>query len=173
MNIETDLARDHRRPRGLDWVEVGPFVDPGLRMITGAIYERGSYRAISTLVNAEYPTGEGVGPQFHISFSRTDTATGRLCRREVRQVLRDFGLLGAEEDNHHPGRAHHFWRPVDPAHRVACQCKATEDTIREPGGYRWTNPTPESGEGCRGCEYALMSGQPCPIHHRAAPRSAP
>lgn len=104
------------------------------------------------------------GPQWHISI----TLKGKRPKpNHVRAVLRDFGMVGAEEDNHHPGNARHFWIPCDPTRRVDCECKATEVIVVDPDGYTWTNPTPESGEGCRGCEWArapLARGKACPIH---------
>ena len=131
----------------------------------------GCIYAISTLVEAELPDGSGRrGPQWHISISRSGK---RPSAGDVRKALRSFGLVGAEEDNHHPGVARHFWRPVDPGARVDCECKTTEELIVEPDGYRWTNPTSESGEPCRGCEHVVVTGQPCPIHAPAEVTDGP
>lgn len=116
---------------------------------------------LSSLVLAELPNGSGdSGLQWHVSIS---CGTGRPGRVLVRRVLREFDMAGAEEDNHHPGRARHFWRPLDPAARVACECKQTEITVTEPDGYRWTNPRPGEGP-CRGCEHAARFGSRCPLH---------
>lgn len=133
----------------------------------GAIYVRSGVTVISTRVMAQYPRGVGIGPQDHVSVSRR---LRRAPEADVQRALLAFGMVGAEEDNHHPGIARHFWRPVDPAHRVACECKATEQVIRDPrDGYEWTNPTTASGEGCRGCWYAATLGKytgrdRCPVH---------
>jgi hypothetical protein len=116
---------------------------------------------ISSLVDADLPDGSGVGPQWHVSVSARGK---RPDDRQVRRALKAFGLVGAEEDNHHPGIARHFWRPVDPAHRVDCKCKATEEIITEADGYRWTNPKTSTTETCRGCDIAPVTGKPCPIH---------
>lgn len=127
-------------------------------------HERNGVTVISVLELAEAPDGRGDSiPQWHISISRLGK---RPSDRHVRRVLRDFGLLGAEEDNHHPGAVRSFWLPVDPSRRVECQCKTDEDVIVERDGYRWTNP--REGEGaCRGCELERMMGKPCSIHRRS------
>jgi hypothetical protein len=133
-------------------------------LLQALMFQRGPLCVISGLEVAELPDGTGTGPQWHVSVSR---ANGRPTDDDMRIVLRDFELVGAEEDNHHPGVARHFWMPVDPAHRVDCECKIEEETIVEPDGYRWTNP--RAGEGaCRGCELELMVGQRCPIHATAS-----
>jgi hypothetical protein len=135
------------------------------------VHEYGRAFVVSALELADYPDGSGVrGPQWHLSISGRGKH-GRVERpdeKRVRQVLRDFGLEGAEEDNHHPGHARHFWLPVDLARRVTCECKETEETIVEPDGYRWTNPT---DGGCRGCELEVLIAKPCPIHKPASARA--
>ena len=71
-------------------------------------------------------------------------------------------MLDAEQDNHHPGGACHFFQPVDPARRRDCECKVTEVVVTEPDGYQWTNP---SDGPCRGCELGkLIPSKPCPLH---------
>lgn len=134
------------------------------------IYERAGVRVISSLVVGRMPEGKGdIGPQWHVSISDRG---GRPNDHTRRAALGAFGLAGAneaEEDNHHPGRARHFWLVCDEERRVACECKDEEETIVEPDGYRWTNPKPETGEGCRGCEFERTpDGPPCPIHRPEA-----
>lgn len=115
----------------------------------------------SALVDAELPDGSGRrGLQWHVSVSQSGA---RPSPEGLALALRDFGMTGAEEDNHHPGVARHFWRPLDPKQRVACECKATETVVVEPDGYRWTNP---SDAPCRGCELAAMTGAPRTLHSR-------
>jgi hypothetical protein len=126
--------------------------------------------AISTLELAELPDGSGeVGPQWHLSIS---SAQHRATAAQAARALEDFGLVGAEEDNHEPGIARHFWLPVDPARRRDCECKESEVTVVEPDGHRWTNPREGEGE-CRGCEYEAgpgrLIGRGCPLHPEAAP----
>lgn len=128
-------------------------------------WQYGPLFVLSELVVAEYPDGAGVGPQWLVSIS----ASGKRPKpKQVRKALRAFGMVGAELDTHHPGVAVDYWRPVDPAHRVDCQCKADEATVREPDGYTWT--TPADGD-CRGCELEQLTGAPCPTHTGASPNT--
>jgi hypothetical protein len=154
-----------RQPRDSGWTYVFASVIPsGDAVLSASQWRSGPVRVTSALEDAEYPDGIGGGPQWHISIS----AMGKRPKEHhVRRALRAFGMVSAEEDNHHPGVARHFWMPVDPAHRVECQCKTDEDVIVDPDGYEWTNPKPESGEECRGCEFEKMRGKPCPIHRAA------
>lgn len=151
-----------RRPTGKRWGQLSP---PTVALESGLVHScsawcRGGFTVISALELAKYPVSPEIGPQWHISISHLG---GRAS--VVSGVLRAFGMPKAEEDNHHPGIARHFWLPADPAHRVDCECKETEATIIEPDGYRWTNPTDAP---CRGCEFESLLGAPCPLHSEAA-----
>lgn len=118
----------------------------------------------SSLSSMDPPDGVGAPiPQWLVSVSHGGK---RASDKQLRRALRAFGMTGAEEDNHHPGVSRAFFLVCDPARRVTCECKVTEDVITEPDGFRWTNPKPETGEQCRGCEYAAIHGQPCPIHSK-------
>ena len=81
------------------------------------------------------------GPEFHLSVSRQIGGAPRRCStNDARYVLKQFGLDGAEEDNHVPGGVvRNFWRPV--AYRfvgLECDCKASEPTIVEDkGDFVW------------------------------------
>jgi hypothetical protein len=55
---------------------------------------------------------------------------------EARRALEAFGAAGFEEDNHSPGIARKFWRPVD-GKAEPCPCK--ENLIVEPDGYAWSS----------------------------------
>lgn len=160
-------ATTERRPRGNGWIRLyGSLAEQlGASEIARSAWTYGRISVISALCNAEMPDGNGVGLQWHISISRRGTR--RPSSSDARKALRSFGIGGAEEDNHEPGNARHFWIPVDPARRVDCQCKVDEDVIVEPDGHRWTNPKPETGEGCRGCSTAGITGRACPIHAKA------
>lgn len=152
-----------KRPSGAGWRELTRM--PALPTPTLAVswWTDRVVVVCSALEDADYPTGQGSGPQWHVSISlvsRTE-ALARPGRAEVRRVLKAFALVGAEEDNHHPGRARHFWRPVDPAQRVDCECKSTETLVTEGDGYRWTNPNDGP---CRGCEIARLTNVPCSLH---------
>src|SRR4029077_12117474 len=122
------------------------------------VWGYGPLRVISEVMDMEAPDGSGdVIPQWHISISRK----GERCDdHDVGRVLRAFEMEGAEEDNHHPGVARHFFLTVDPARRVACECKADEAVVVDPDGYRWSNDPKD----CRGCEFQRISGRACPIH---------
>lgn len=154
------------RPKGRDWAETT--CPASIEGIARSAWRSGPLLAFSTLVEADLPDGSGVGLQWHLSVS---CAGARPTNQEVKRALRAFKLKGAEEDNHHPGVARHFWRPVDAKHRVTCECKASEETIREADGYTWTNPRDGA---CRGCEFERLLGKPCPLHRApAAPLREP
>lgn len=140
---------------GIEWER---FPWPGGPRPIGSAWRCGPIVVLSELVTAEYPDGDGEGLQWIVSIS----ANGKRPKpKQVRKALRAFGMVGAEEDQHHPGVARQFWRPVDPKHRVDCQCKADERTVVEPDGYTWTMPV--DGE-CPGCELERITGAPCSIH---------
>lgn len=138
-----------------------------------SVWHRRGVFVISTLEMAEAPDGgKDVIPQWHVSIS---TRLGGVVRRstdqECRQVAACFGVAGAEEDNHHPGIARHYWMPMDPKRRVDCECKVTETVVTDPDGYRWSNSTDPAD--CRGCELEATLAReaidrPCPIHKPAA-----
>lgn len=130
-----------------------------------AVYDRHGIRAISTVVMAKAPNGPEVIPQYHISFSLI-AGEARATDRDCAVCLASFHLTGADEDNHEPGRARHFWMPLDPRHRVECECK-DETIIVEPDGHRWS--TPRDGSECYGCNHeadmrAHGVERPCTIH---------
>lgn len=157
---------EHPLPRSTAWCWVRDWCNPGTREVVGAIYESRGVLVISTRVDAVYPSGVGYGPQDHVSISRRQH---RAPQSDIDRALVAFGMVGTEEDNHHPGIARHFWRPVDPAHWATCQCKTSEVVLVDPrDGYTWTNPAQDPGE-CRGCEYARLIGRwrgqtACPVH---------
>lgn len=163
MNTPMRERRPRKEARG--WVEVGPVGSGDPSTIARSHWRRGPVSVISALELAELPDRSGAGPQWHVSVSRFGKRPKPI---EVERALRAFGMLGTEEDNHHPGGARHFWLPVDPEHRVDCECKTDEDVVVDPtDGYRWTNPRPEAGA-CRGCELAGILRRPCPIHAPSA-----
>lgn len=75
-----------------------------------------------------------VVPCFHLSISDDGH---RASNEVIRGVLAEFNLEGAEEDNHSPGVARHFWLDEGRAAQPDCECKKTEETIIEPDGYQW------------------------------------
>ena len=163
-------APTRRAPVGRGWRFRETITYPELvagRVRKADVWDRSGLRVLSELAYADLPDGAGVGPQWFVSVSyRRKRAPEKLVQR----ALRAFRMVGAEEDNHHPGVARGFWLPVDPAHRVDCECKVSELTITEPDGYRWQNARDPGA--CRGCEYAELFGKPCPIHAPRSPRPA-
>lgn len=156
--------REKRPPR--EWAEID---SSRIRGAAGVLelsaWQLGRTCVISSLDLAELPDGSGeVGPQWHISI--TAVGNRRAKPEQVRRALRAFGMVGAEEDNHHPGNARHFFMPVDPARRVDCECKATDENVIDPDGYRWTNDKSAGADPsvCRGCEIAPVTGRPCAVH---------
>ena len=151
-----------KRP-GVEWTRVPWPTSPA--PATGSAWRCGTLLVLSELAVAEYPDGDGSGPQWLVSVS----ASGKRPKpKQVRKALRAFGMVGAEIDTHHPGVAKHYWIPVDPTHRVDCQCKVDEETVRESDGYTWT--TSADGE-CRGCELESLTGAPCPRHSGSTPNT--
>lgn len=156
--MTAELREMRPREGANDWIEL--VCPPSVEGLFKSAWVSGPLFAISSLVVADLPSGKGLGLQWHLSVSHKGK---RPTDKELRRALRAFGMVGAEEDNHHPGVARHFWRPVDVEHRVDCECKATEAVVVEPDGYRWTNPTDSE---CRGCQWAAAVGRVCPLHGR-------
>ncbi len=147
-----------RRPKDGRWLRIGipPSIAAKTPSATSA-WQLGHVCVVSSLAIAEMPDGNGSGPQWHVSISDRGA---RPKDKHVRRAKRAFGMVGAEEDNHHPGAARHFWLTIDPARRVDCECKEGETTVTDPDGYSWQNDPNE----CRGCEYRDLMGSPCPVH---------
>lgn len=94
---------------------------------------------ISALEVAKDKDGIDRGPEFHISISkRSGPNVARCSVAEAAWVLHQFGLDGAEEDNHVPGGVvRNFWRPVaDAMVGLECACKEAEQAVVE-GDYVW------------------------------------
>lgn len=158
-------ATRERRPTSPEWLEFSPPLhlvqDPNTHAIS--MWRRGAVCVISTLITTELPGEDATGLTWHTSISRLGK---RPKARDVEHLLRDFGLVGAEEDNHHPGGVRNFFMPLDPSKRRDCECKTTEEIITERDGFTWTNPRGPSQGPCRGCELETIRGWPCPIHRR-------
>lgn len=133
------LALGERRPTSPKW-QTNKTFEVVAKAMNGEGYGTSAYtvgrlRVVSQLIVCDYPDGDGQGPTWIVSISRKGRriATTEECRR----LLRHLGIGQAEEDNHEPGIARKFWWPLDPAKRVECQCKETEETVIEPSGMRW------------------------------------
>jgi len=88
--------------------------------------------------------GSSNGPEYHISASRAVYVPKfhavRIDTNTAKWVLAEFGLDGAEEDNHVPnGVVRNFWRPVASGLiGKECRCKAEEVVIKEnKGDFVW------------------------------------
>lgn len=147
------------QPRGTGWTRRENTNPLAAKSVAESWWTREGVVVGSSLLDADLPDGSGQGLQWLVSENER-----RPSRAALRHALRAFGMLGAEEDNHHPGIARHFWKPLDRAHRVECQCKASETIVTEPDGYQWTTPTDVDAQGCRGCDFEQMLGKPCPLH---------
>lgn len=85
------------------------------------------------------------GPEYHVSISLQKQYPPRRCSStQARWALKQFGLDGAEEDNHVPnGVVRNFWRPVaDRLVGLECECKAEEPAIVEDKGDFVWRPAP-------------------------------
>lgn len=128
-----------------------------------SVWRSMSVFVISGLELAKAPDGRGdVIWQWHMSISHRGDRPTEL---EVKRALGAFGMVGAEEDNHHPGGARHFWRPVDPSRRVDCECKEDEAIVVEPDGYRWSKSRAPDAS-CEYCEMIAIGRTDvvCPVH---------
>lgn len=85
------------------------------------------------------------GPEYHISISKPGHSGVKRCdSNEAKWVLDQFGLDGAEEDNHVPGgKVRNFWRTVATGLiGMECACKAEEPAMVEDGGdFVWRGVT--------------------------------
>lgn len=128
----------------LDWY---PGVDIRKRMGSAypvVLYDHAAslLRVLSAVEVAKDKDDIERGPEYHISISKFghDGRPGMCSADEAKWVLEQFGLEGAEEDNHVPGGVvRNFWRPVaDRFVGLDCACKETEnveivgDFVRRP-----------------------------------------
>lgn len=76
--------------------------------------------------------------EWHVSVSgHRRTGYAPPSRMGLNKALVDFGMLGADEDNHLPGVARHFWLNVGQTTQAPCDCKATEKPHDEGDGFIW------------------------------------
>lgn len=100
---------------------------------------------LSSVELAVEKDGSSNCPEYHISISQMAWPHGKFSVTRVdtnlaKWVLAEFGLDGAEEDNHVPhGVVRNFWRPVaSTLVGKECPCKAEEVVIREnKGDFVW------------------------------------
>lgn len=130
------------RPRFAGWFEVP--TNPRLLELGGIartfIHEA---RHISVISAVEHPVDGKIdkGLEYHLSVARLSPNGPMRCSSDTaRWVQRQFGLDGAEEDNHVPGGVvRNFWRPVaDRFVGLECECKDDEPAIVEDkGDFIW------------------------------------
>lgn len=128
------------RPRGSGWREV-----PQRHMLgypCRAFFHDKTYLAVLSAVEVADDGKIDKGVEYHISISKQviGLRTQRCTSDEAKWVLDQFGLEGAEEDNHVPsGMVRNFWRPVaNSLVGLECECKAEEPAIVEDkGDFTW------------------------------------
>lgn len=142
-NIETVSIIQTLKPKNKDWIELA--VPPQMRhesiAITCWAHPELRFCAISAIEKAMDKDGIDRGPEYHLSFSKDNNGIKVRCdSNEVKWLLDQFGLEGAEEDNHVPhGIARNFWRTVrEDMIGLECGCKETEPIMKEnKGDYIW------------------------------------
>lgn len=144
VKTETIRTQRHRwkRPRPYRWTE-GPIVDmPG--QPSCCAYGKGQ---LLVFVSADEMDFRGEKrPQHMLSVSARSRLANSGGRRratdaEIADVLRDFDMGGAEEDNHQPGYIRMFFLLADPRpgeEGVQCECKTDEQLVVEADGFRWS-----------------------------------
>ena len=134
------------RPRFAGWHEIdapGAVTSMGgvARMFLHAETRLAVISAVEVAVDGKIDKG----PEYHLSVSRQTPMGPRRCTSDAaRWMLRQFGLDGAEEDNHVPnGVVRNFWRPVaEPLVGLECECKEEEPAIVEDNGDFVWRPAP-------------------------------
>jgi hypothetical protein len=131
-------------PKGDDWREIPMDKRYSLGFPSRAFIHKSNLAVISAVEVASEP-GMDKGFEYHVSISKQFPGgfSGRCDSNEAKWVLDQFGLDGAEEDNHVPhGIVRNFWRPVaDRLVGIECPCKAEEPAIREDKGDFVWRPT--------------------------------
>jgi len=127
------------QPSGDGWVMTPP---PKMLVAPNAV-EIWKYRERFAVISS-VEMAEAEGPDsplelhYHVSMSGPNRT--RIDSNDARWVLSQFGMDGAEEDNHVPhGFVRNFWRPVN-ENRVGieCACKEDKPALREnKGDFVW------------------------------------
>jgi hypothetical protein len=127
------------RPKQPGWREV-----PSLKQFSLGYPARAFFHDrhnIAVISAVEVASDEDRGPEYHISISKQlVSGPQRATSHEAKWVLEQFGLDGAEEDNHVAhGVVRNFWRPVALSLvGMECPCKADEPAIVEDkGDFIW------------------------------------
>lgn len=102
--------------------------------IVGEAWQGQGLFVISQVADVET---NGVSRETWIVSVTKQGALRRPTDDEMRRVRVIFGMIGADEDNHYPGRSRTLFMAVDPLYRAVCECKVEETTVVESDGYRW------------------------------------
>jgi hypothetical protein len=137
------------RPKGEGWKEITFDKRATLGYPARAFFHAKSSLAVISAVEVADDGKIEKGPEYHISISKQNSlilGPLRCDSNEAKWVLDQFGLDGAEEDNHVPnGMVRNFWRPVaNGLVGLECDCKAEEPAIREDKGDFVWRPAPDS-----------------------------
>lgn len=141
--IEVTSVIQSLKPKGENWMELPVSMPTMAESITATSWINRQYGffVISAVEKADQGDGIDRGPEYHLSFTRrTSRGPERVDTNEANWILKEFGLEGAEEDNHVPyGKARNFWRTVrEDMVGLECACKDEEPKIREnKGDYIW------------------------------------
>lgn len=130
------------KPKSDGWSEVEGAMRFSFGFPARAFAHKDGLFVISAVEVASDKDGIDRGFEYHVSISRpvSPGITSRCSSNEARWVLDQFGLEGAEEDNHVPhGKVRNFWRAVaTPLIGMKCACKEEEPAISEDkGDYVW------------------------------------
>lgn len=129
------------RPKGAGWRELPCDKRFTLGYPARAFFHPKSNLAVISAVEVADDGKIDKGPEYHVSISKQMLSGPRRCdSNEAKWVLDQFGLDGAEEDNHVPhGVVRNFWRPVATGLvGLECECKAEEPAIKEDkGDFVW------------------------------------
>lgn len=130
------------RPKGQGWREIEADQRYSLGYPMRAFFHPGRSLPVFSAVEAPKDGKIDKGFEYHLSISKQHYGQGiqRCNSAEAKWVLDQFGLDGAEEDNHVPnGKVRNFWRPVaDRFVGLECECKAEEPAIVEDkGDFIW------------------------------------
>jgi hypothetical protein len=129
------------RPKGEGWRELLCDQRASMGYPSRTFFHAKSSLAVISAVEVTDDGKIDKGPEYHVSISKqTVCGPSRCDTNAAKWVLEQFGLDGAEEDNHVPhGVVRNFWRPVAaPLVGLECECKAEEPAIREDkGDFIW------------------------------------
>jgi hypothetical protein len=125
-------------PMGSGWTEVPADQRFTMGFPLRAFLHRSGLFVMSAV---ETVSDEDKGPEYHLSITKQVNGKPIRCdSNAAKWVLEQFGLDGAEEDNHVPfGMVRNFWRAVATGMiGLECKCKAEEPAIREDkGDFVW------------------------------------